>query len=290
MTTGFVTNPITTSVAAGTFGVQWEGGFQGTAQADPAARYALAGGVLDVNETLPMWGGVGIGEYIGGATGNPVNTMGSAIKRATTLANLMGFSTFDQAHGMVITQNSPVPLAVNGMQVNFYRFGSGIRLWLAAAANLSFAAGTAVNTAVSWDLVNQQVVPYLAAYAQQSITGTTYTTGTGAIVITVASGSFATTGSWIAISGYVNTAAQLNGSYQVTAQSSTTITLQGPVGLTVVGGDLTAGTPIQAAGGGALPIKDIVGTSFGTSMTVVYNSTTGYGTWNRSGNAILALL
>src|SRR5579859_1843144 len=110
-------NQLLTTNAAGSFNVSAVGTVQGTFYDDPAVRYALAGGVLASAETIPMWGGVGIFEDVPGAAGGPVG-------RATALTGskaLTGFSVFNQAHAMIQSPQSPVPLAPSGGHVNFFR-------------------------------------------------------------------------------------------------------------------------------------------------------------------------
>ena len=99
-------NPMATTNAPGTFRILSDGFIQGIAMDDPAIRNFLAGGVLSPNETLPMWGGVGISELIAPPDSATTHTtaLGNDIQRATGLATtlaLTGFSVFDQAHAMV---------------------------------------------------------------------------------------------------------------------------------------------------------------------------------------------
>src|SRR5947209_136064 len=96
-------NPIKTSNASGSFNVESAGFIQGQALDSPAIRYEMTGGVLDVAEALPMWGGVGIYENIPGAAGGPGAVLGGVVGRASSLTaaaakQLIGFSVFDQAH------------------------------------------------------------------------------------------------------------------------------------------------------------------------------------------------
>ena len=122
-------NPILTTNAAGSFNIQSAGYIQGVALDDPAIRNTLAGGVLALTETLPMWGGVGIWETTPStALGSTAGVLGGNVGRATGLTGataLTGFSVFNQAHHMINTPQSPVPLALPGMSVHFHRLGSG---------------------------------------------------------------------------------------------------------------------------------------------------------------------
>jgi hypothetical protein len=164
-------NPIVQTNAAGSFGIQWDGLVQGTAQDSPDTRFQLAGGWLDPAETLPMWGGVGITENVPQNVTNPppvaapgVNQQGM-IQRATNLTGgatpktLTGFSVFDQAYGMVNSPQSPVPLAGGYMQTMFYRLGSNARVALAMDPTLAAALyGLPITEPVAWDFTNQMII------------------------------------------------------------------------------------------------------------------------------------
>jgi hypothetical protein len=292
MTTNININPILTTNATGTFGVDWGGGFQGVAMPDPAIRNALAHGLLDPSETLPMWGGLAIAEFLGGLSSGPNPALGPTIKSPTTVGGITGFSTFDQAHAALATPQSPVPLAYSGGDVMFYRLKSGARLWLPASANLvtTLAAGVGIGTQVSWDFVGRQCVPYVAAYAANTPTSGAYVSGTGYLTLNFSAAPAVVAGDWLGVSGFINTAAQANGSWQVQSQTSTTVVLLLPTGLTITNSDFALGSPASAAGGGALPVQSIIDTSFGKSMQVSYAAATGFATWNRTGNTILAVI
>lgn len=150
-------NPFATTVAAGLFLTTAAGLVAGTFFDDPAIRFQLAGGVLAASETLPLWGGVAIGEYIP-ASGQDVR--GSQIKRATTEANLTGFSVFNQNGAAVSSPQSPVPQTLSGGQVNFFRLGSGAKLALAIDPALVSDDGSIITSQVSWDFANQRIVAY----------------------------------------------------------------------------------------------------------------------------------
>lgn len=283
-------NPMATSNAGGTFGVDWKGGFQGTAMPDPATRFALAGGILSSSETLPMWGGVALAEVLGGSTNAAVEELGPVLSSAASAAAITGFSTFDQAHAAIATPQSPVPLIYSGGQVNFYRLKSGARLWLPCSNNIGIAAGSNFNAQVSWDPVGRQVMPYIAAFLAQVSTSGSYVSGTGVLTLNFATAPVVASGVWVGLSGFTGTAAQLNGqSFQVLSYTATTqITLQLPAGLTITNGDLSTGTTV--AGGGALGIQGILAVSLSKSIAVNYAPSTGFATWNRQGNTLLALL
>ena len=65
MVTSVTINPFAHNAGnAGLFNVTSKGFRQGTAMADPSTRYRLRQGLLATTETIPMWGGVGIYEFI----------------------------------------------------------------------------------------------------------------------------------------------------------------------------------------------------------------------------------
>ena len=297
MTANIAFNPNITTVSAGMFNTSSVGLVQGTAYPDPAIRYKLAGGVLSNNETLPMWGGVGLYTDVPGVSGGPSTPLGTVVGRATSLSNLTAFSVFDQAYGMINTPQSPVPLAGSYMQVMYYRLGSGARIAVQANPALVSLQGELTTTQVSWDFVNQQLIPYVvAAYAAQAVTSATYTSSTGIIALTFGTAPFGAgigagaDGALISVSGLAGTGvAPLNGTWAVTgtASSGTVVSVQGPVGLGSL--TITGSTGELAAGGGALNVQvlDVQSTN---CQTVVYNSATGFADWSFNGACALILI
>lgn len=159
---GIVINPGKQTNFPGTFSVQSDGYIQGLMADDPVARYALAGGTLASTETLPMWGGVGISETIPNPATQDVS-LGGIIARATGYPNLTGFSVFNQNGSGIVTPQSNVPLVTNGMNVNFFRLGSGARIAVKCDATLAAAlqGGTdLINVQVAWDFTNQELITY----------------------------------------------------------------------------------------------------------------------------------
>jgi hypothetical protein len=292
MTANLAYNYLNTINAPNTFNVTSVGHIVGTMMDDPVARFALAGGVLSQNETLPMWGGVAIYEDIGGyGTNPPAVVLGSVVGRATSMSGgavagtLAGWSVFNQAHAMVNTPQSPVPLAGSGMSVNFLRLGSGARITVQIDPTLAASlAGDPTSQPVSWDFVNQQIVTYQAAYATNVCTNSTWaSTGGGQATFTTTSPHGVAVGSYVTISGAVPAA--YNGTWlAITGTASSTIVVNMPVNPGTIS---TEGSLV--AGGGALPVK-VLGVEVGNSMTVSYNATTQAATWNYSGNTALILI
>lgn len=296
-------NPIGTNNAAGTFGTSWTGGVAGTFLDDPAIRNELAGGFVASTETLPMWGGLGISEGIPGVSGTSDVTLGGPISRAVSVATpsgsqqavgpLTGFTVFNQAHNMVSTPQSPVPLAAALMGVNFFRLGSGARLWVPCSSGLVNSEGKLISSQFSWDFTAQELVPYNAAWNANTITGATYSSVANTVTFTTGSGHGIAVGSVFDINSVVSTGATGGGTYNGTFTAIT-----GTVSSTLVAtyNPPNAGNPgtyssggIVPAGGGALAAK-VLSVEIGNSMVPVYNTTTGFATWNYSGNTAMILI
>lgn len=303
MVANISTNYMLQTGFSGTFNVTSSGGVQGAFVDDPAVIYQLAGGVLSQNETIPMWGGVGVNVTITPNTGSnpPDGTQGGIISRATNVTvgasgQLIGFSTFNQAYGMLSTPQSPVPLAASGMQVMYFRLGSNARIYVAAAPQIATTSfeGTSIQTQVSWDFVGQQLIPYIAAYTSASVSSATYTSSTGILALTFGSAPFGAgvgstaNGVYISISGLTTSAgsaSNVNGLFPITSTgaSGTVINVQAAAGLGTI--TINGSTGTLAAGGGALPVNVLEVTT--NSMTVNYATATGFATWNYNGTVAL---
>src|SRR5512135_262017 len=98
MANSITIQPMSTTNGLGTFYVQSEGLMQGTVFDDPAVRFFLATGYLASTETLPMWGGIAITENISALTPPAI---GNSIVRATAVANITGFSTYNQGSAAI---------------------------------------------------------------------------------------------------------------------------------------------------------------------------------------------
>lgn len=289
MTANIAFNPVITTVADGSFNVQSDGLIQGQAMDDPSTRFRLRSGLLADGETIPMWGGVGIYELVpgpgsSGGTARPSPTLGGLVGRANILAGpaskqLTGFSVFDQAHNMINTPQSPVPLAGSRMSVNFYPLGSLARVAVKCDPTLVDLEGTIITSNVSWDFVNQLLVPYAAAYTAKAISAITWAANVASVVS--AANTALVTGDFVNISA--SNVAAYNG-YQgpITVVDSTHFTFP----LVAASDPGAANTGQVDAGGGALPVK-ILGVQDGNSMTVDYDAATGFATWDRSGTCAI---
>lgn len=281
-------NPVVTENALGSFNITTSGYIQGTALDQPAIRYSLAGGILATTESLPMWGGVGISELIPGGATYPVKALGPRVGRATTTtANsagvLTGISVFDQDHAMINTPESPVPLAASGMQVNYYRLGSGARIAVACSPNLVNLEGQITTTKVAWDFTNQQLEPYIST----TISSGTYTSGSGAVSLTTAAPHGLSPGDTFLLSGMTGTGsyANLNGQQVATAGTTgSTLNFTAATGLTLT---ITGG---NVDGTSTLLNVAVLDVQIGNSMTVQYAAGTGFATWNRSGSCAVILI
>lgn len=280
-------NPMATTNAAGSFGVQSDGFIQGVALDDPANRFNLASGTVAASETKPLWGGLPVAELL---PGNQSSPRGSTIRRAVSVAELEGFTVFNQAHNGLTTPQSPVPLYASGMSVSFYRIGSNMRVPLKASAQVVSlgTSGASVKTALAWDFVNNQITTAAAAgFAGADIATTAAAYANGVATATTASAHGLTAGQYVKISGVVPAA--YNGMVVVlTVPTSTTFTYvpaSAPGGAATTQGNIGA----VALADITLPVK-VIAIQTGNSKTVTYDSATGFLTWNNTDSCALVLL
>ena len=281
-------NPFLISAGnAGLFNVDADGVRQGTAYPDPSTRYRLRGCTLASTETLPMWGGVGVYMNVPGGTGNPRYNLGPVCGRATALTGstaLAGFSVFDQAYDGITSPQSPVPLFGTSMFVAVYPLGSLARIAVACDPSLTSLRQGPIGANVSWDFTNQLLVPYLGT---QTITSGTYVSATGVITLLMAASQTFDAGDSVTLASLTGTGAyaSLDGTWTALTVSGTAVTLQGPIAAgaaTITGGNLTVGGSASAE----LPVK-VLDIMTSNCETVVYNSTTGFATWNYAGSAAI---
>lgn len=301
---GVTINPALTTTAAGTFGVQWDGLIQGMAMPDPAARYSLATGFLNSLAPLPMWGGVAISELVPVFPASPPLTPDVALQgqidRATNIStvgatlSLTGFSTFDQAYGMVNSPQSPVPLGYQTGQVLFYRLGSGIRLTVQCSPVLISAEGLIITNQVSWDWQAQMLVPFIAAYAANAITAAVFAaTGGGQVTFTTTSPHGVAVGDTFEIDDIPAGAPFLPAGYKgqynaIAGTTGSTLVGQKVINQSVNPGAYVSGGQLDA-GGGAIPVRVLKVQPTGC-MVVSYDPVTGFATWNRNGAAAVILI
>ena len=276
-------NPIATTNGLGSFGVSWDGLIQGEAQDNPAVRFQLAGGTVASTETAPMWGGIAVQALVGGAAGGPNAALGQILKRATQETEIAGFTVFDQAHDMIQSPESSVPLAASFMQINYYRLGSRARIAVAASPNLVDLEGQAIGTAVAWDYTNEQLEPYVSAtvsggtYATATtISSGTYVSATGLTTLTTNAAHGLLPGDPFTLSGMTGTGsfASLNGSFVAgagTTGSTLVFTAGTMLTLTITGGDLgTVGVTLTtSAPHGLLPGDTFVAALTGSGSSAL---------------------
>lgn len=291
-------NPNLTTNASGTFNVSSAGYIQGTALNDPAVRNQLSGGILGPNETLPMWGGVAVNNTVapvGSASNLPSSSLGGYVTRATNVTagavgQITGFSVFDQASSMINTPQSPVPLTPSSGYVSWYGLGSLARIAVAVDPSLVSQYGTSISTQLSWDFVNQRLIPLSLTYPATTITGAVWAnTSGGQTTFTVGTDltSFINAGDDINVTGVVSTGgtgAGYNGAFTVVSISSTQIVVV-QLSASSPGTYSSGGTVV--AGGGVLPVK-LLEIQSSNCMAVVFNATAGFGTWNY--NAPMAVI
>ena len=280
-------NPALTSNALGSFNVTVTGLIQGTAYPDPETRYALSAGTLLSSETIPMFGGVAIFEQVPGAAGGVSAILGSPVGRSTTVTGgskpITAFAVFDQGYGAINSPQSPVQQVASGGQVMYYRLGTKARIAVAADPSLISLRGGLVNANVSWDFVNQQLIPYSAP----SFSAGSYTTPN--VTLTTAAPHGLAPGDQIIVSGVTGTGADLakaNGQFTLIAGTagSTLVYTLAPTGLTI--SSITGAT---LGTGAALPVE-VLDVQSGNCMTVSYDPATNFSTWNRNGSAAVIQL
>ena len=285
MTASITFNPFVVTNAQGMFNTKSDGLRQGTAFQSPNARYNLRNGILDAAETLPMWGGVGVFMDVPGVAGEPSAALGVKVGRADALTGskrLQGFSVFDQNYAMVNSPQSPVPLAGTGMSVYSYPLKSGARIAVACDPVLVDLRGLPIASQVSWDYINQRLIPYNAAAL--TISSGTYDNSTGAIALTMSAPINFGPGDAVVLSGLTGTGAyaSLNGTYTaLPGTAGTTVNLAAASGLgaaTITGGNLNPG----GAAGDALPVT-VLDVQASNCEVVQYDPVTGFATWNYDG-------
>lgn len=152
-------NPYATTSPQNSFLQESQGYIQGVSVDDPSAYEWLCGGTLKSSETLVMWGGVPIEEFVNIVPTGGSNGLGPAVARATSAATTTGWSVFNQAGSMVITPGNVVPQAGVTNYVAFYRTGSFQRIAVRAASGLAAAVASAsiLGTTLYWDVTNYEV-------------------------------------------------------------------------------------------------------------------------------------
>lgn len=260
-------NPFVSTNAPGTFSVTSDGLVQGALMDDPSSGNYLTIGALASTETLPMWGGVGIFEDIPAVGAGAV---GPSVGRATTLANLTGFSVANQAYAWITTPQSGAPSAGSGMTIPFVRFGSNSRLAVQIDPALVSLNGGLTTQQVSWDFNAQRLIPYYPTTGAITVSALTPSASAGVVSVagTSASAHNLSVGSDFTISGAVPNA--YNGDWTATAIGSTTTFT-----FVLLGAVTTFGTLYGP--NGPLAITAMVATVSGGVVTVSLTTASAHG-------------
>jgi hypothetical protein len=296
MPSNFSYNPFTTTNALGSFSIQSEGFVQGVALDDTAVRFYLSGGPLAATETLPMWGGVAISEFIPASTANA--SVGSTIARATAVTGgsnpISGFSVINQATAWVTSPQSESPSAGVGMTIPFYRLGSQARIALAMSPSLVSLDGGLTSQQVSWDFGAQALTPYTSGGAPISITSVTSSYANGVYtfaVVAAAATPVGAVGDRFTLAGITGTgAAYVNGPQTVTAFTSNTsfsFQVTAPSGAIATGA--LSGTITLITDGTVLPVK-ILKINIGNSKVVTYDAVNNLVHWTNNGSTAICLI
>ena len=248
--------PSMTTSGQGLFnGASSVGMIQGQADPDPATRFALRAGLVSQAETLPMWGGLAVEADVAPISASgPNGVLGQVLKRAVSLATLVGFTVFDQGYNMINDPTNTVPTAGSGQSINYYPLGCRARIAVPCDPSLVSLRGHQINPLVSWDFVSQLLVPYSAAYSGSAITGAAWAATAGGEIDFTVSTDLTTdinAGDDIEVSGVVNTGGvsmgAFNGRWTVLTISATHIVVAAPASATL--GTYASGGNVLAGGG-----------------------------------------
>ncbi len=278
---GILINPIQTTNAPGSFTVASEGLIQGTMYDDPSVRFLLTQG--NIGGTIPLFGGYAVQELIPLAN-NPGNASPTLIP-STAVGNISALTLFNQSVGLINTPQRSVPVGSAGQSISFIRIGSNARVAVNCSPTLVSLDGGLISQQVSWDFTNQTLIPYVAAYTQQTPTAYSYTSATGILQLTFSPAPGPIAGDIVTLSGFTGANVVFNGAFTVvsTASAGTILNLQATAGL----GSLTPSAGVLDAGGGAFPGK-VLRVEVGNSMTITQSG--GYYTWNQSGTCAVVLI
>ncbi len=151
-------NPQLTTSPANPFLVETEGYVQGAYFDDPTTRQWLTTGMIASSVTGPVYGGMALTENVNAPNSNQG---GNSLILAAGYTALTAFSVFNQASNMIIVPGNSAQLATAGMSISYFRLGSNARIAVQCNATLANALDAgATNQQVSWDFVNQILIPF----------------------------------------------------------------------------------------------------------------------------------
>jgi len=257
-------NPYQTSSRLGSFKPYTDGVFQGMADADAAVQNFLNMGQIDPLATAPLWGGLPIAEQV--FQGSPFSSNKAKLTAAVAVAGITGFSVFDQGHHGVITPGpNNVPMFYPGMDLPYYRIGSGARIPVQASSALVALVGGGIKPSVTWNFATGELVP-TSAGPSITITGIVMSGSANPFTetVTTATPHSFNVGDTVTQAGF--TPSGYNATVEVlSVPTPTTYTAQ----LTTNPGAVTtAGTVAVAAGTGTLAVTVL---GFYANSRIVYS-------------------
>lgn len=151
-------DPSKTLNGQNTFQKQTQGWIQGAYMDDPTARMWLLSGLVASSVSQPMWGGMPITETVPTISNDTYQYANPPLDIPSSVSEVTGFTTFNQAHNMMIVPGNRVPIAVSNQNIAFFRLGSNIRIPVKISSGLvSSLEGNSVNQNVTWDFTNHEL-------------------------------------------------------------------------------------------------------------------------------------
>jgi hypothetical protein len=205
------------------------------------------------------------------------------------MAAITGISVFNQAANWLTTPQSEAPSAGSGMGVPFFRLGSNARVTVACDPSLVNLDGGLITQQVSWDLVNQRLIPYTPGYSNVTITGAVWaSTAGGQTTFAVSTDLTAVlaAGSDINVSGVVSTGGTgvgFNGAFTVVSLTSSHVVVT-QVAASSPGTYSSGG--LILADGGAFPCK-ILAVNNTNCKVISYDAVNNLVHWSPNGACAL---
>lgn len=151
-------DPAKTLNGQNTFQKETQGLIQGAYMDDPTSRLWLDAGIIDSSVTQAVWGGMPITENVPSLANNTNQYAANPLILPSTVGAITGFTTFNQAHNMMIVPGNSVPHVVANQNIAYFRLRSNIRLPVKISSGLATAVeGGAINQQVTWDFTNHEL-------------------------------------------------------------------------------------------------------------------------------------